>query len=88
MKPARKTLTLQEVYIHKDISTEINRDIIFTKDSRIEDDFIIFKRIYTVREIKKLLNGCGFRIEQIYGNWDLSPLKNTSTKMIITGIRF
>jgi SAM-dependent methyltransferase len=80
-------LTLQDIYFHEDISTEINRDIIFTKDSRIEDDFIIFKRIYSVREIKKLLKDCGFQIEQIHGNWDLTPLKKTSPKMIITGIK-
>lgn len=80
-------LTLQDIYFHEDISTEINRDIIFTKDSRIEDDFIIFKRIYSSSEIKKLLRECGFQVEQIYGNWDLTPLKKSSPKMIITSAK-
>jgi ubiquinone/menaquinone biosynthesis C-methylase UbiE len=80
-------LTLQDIYFHEDISTEINRDIIFTKDGRIEDDFIIFKRIYTLQEIKKLLKNSGFQLEQVYGNWDLSPLKKSSPKMILVGVK-
>jgi ubiquinone/menaquinone biosynthesis C-methylase UbiE len=80
-------LTLQEIYFHEDVSTEINRDIIFTKDDRIEDDFIIFKRIYTLLEIKKLLKNSGFQLEQVYGNWDLTPLKKTSPKMILTATK-
>jgi len=80
-------LTFQDIYFHEDISTEINRDIIFAKESEIIDDFIIFKRIYSEREIKKLLKDCGFQAEQIYGDWDLTPLKKTSPKMILTGIK-
>jgi SAM-dependent methyltransferase len=80
-------LTLQEIYFHESISTEISRDIMFTKDGRIADDFIIFKRIYTVREIKMLLKKSGFHEEQIYGDWDLTPLKKTSPKMILTAIK-
>jgi ubiquinone/menaquinone biosynthesis C-methylase UbiE len=80
-------LTLQELYFHEDISTEINRDIIFTPNDGIDDSFIIFKRIYAASEIKKLLKGCGFQVEQIYGNWDLAPLKKASPKMIITGVK-
>jgi ubiquinone/menaquinone biosynthesis C-methylase UbiE len=80
-------LTFQELYFHEDISTEINRDIIFTKDSRIEDDFIIFKRIYTLPEVRKLLKNSGFRLEQVFGNWDLIPLKKTSPKMILAAVR-
>jgi ubiquinone/menaquinone biosynthesis C-methylase UbiE len=79
--------TLQELYFHENISSEIARDIIFTKDSGIDDSFIIFKRIYSVREIKKLLKDCGFLVEQIYGDWDLSPLKVKSPKMILLGIK-
>lgn len=80
-------LTFQELYLHEDISTEINRDIIFTKDSEIDETFIIFKRIYTLQEIKKLLKKSGFQVEQVYGDWDLTPLKKTSPKMILTGIK-
>ncbi len=76
-------LTLQEIYFHEDISTEISRDIVFTKDGRIEDDFIIFKRIYTLREIKSLLADNGFRAGRIYGDWGLSYLTERSPKMIL-----
>ena len=34
-----------------------------------------------------LLKDGGFQIEQIYGNWDLTPLKQTSPKMIIIGVK-
>ncbi len=80
-------LTLQELYFHEDTSTEVMRDIIFTKDGGIDDTFLIFKRIYSERDINKLLKDNGFRVGKIYGDWDLSPLKKTSPKMILTGVR-
>ncbi len=80
-------LVLQEVYFHKDISVETGRDINFKKGAEKAEDFIIFKRIYDLKEIKKLLNDNGFRIGKVYGDWDLSKLKDSSPKMILTGMK-
>ena len=76
-------LTLQEIYFYKDISVEINRDTIFKKESEEINEFILFKRIYSQQEICNLLNECSYRIDRIYGDWDLSPLGDASPKMLL-----
>jgi hypothetical protein len=49
------------------------------------EEFIIFKRIYSQDEIVSLLSSCGFQVEAIYGGWDLSPLEESSPKMLLVG---
>lgn len=80
-------LTLQELYFYKDTSVEVNRDIYFKKDANEAEESILFKRIYTLDEIEALLADNGFKAEQVYGDWDLSPLNETSPKMLIAGMR-
>lgn len=78
---------LQEIYFHEDTSIEVCCDMDFKKDARHADEFIMFKRIYALDEIKKLLTDNGFQVTGVYGGWDLTPLKKTSPKMILTGIK-
>jgi SAM-dependent methyltransferase len=76
-------LTLQEVYFHKDISVETNRDISLVKGSDRIHEFIIFKRIYTPGEIKDRLAKSGYRVTHLYGDWDLAPLTDAGPKMLL-----
>lgn len=80
-------LVLQDIYFHEDTSIEVCRDIDFKKDAEKVDEFIMFKRIYALDEIKKLLTNCGFRAGRVYGDWDLSRLTVKSPKMILAALR-
>jgi D-alanine-D-alanine ligase len=80
-------LTLQEVYFHRDISVETNRDISLVKGSERIHEFIIFKRIYAADDIKELLTKSGFKVTQTYGDWDLSPLTEASPKMLLAAVK-
>ncbi len=81
------SLTLQDVHFHYDISVEVTRDVTIHSDSRGPDEFICFKRIYERGEIEALLEHEGFRIEALYGNWDLAPHGESSPKMIILAVK-
>ncbi len=78
-------LTLQETYFHEDISVEVNRDTIFRPDTEKVEEFIAFKRVYAEDEIRALLSENGFRVGEIFGDWDLSTLEVSSPKMILVG---
>lgn len=80
-------LTLQEVYFHQDISVEVCRDLSLNTESNQVEEFIMFKRIYSKDDICDLLLECGFRIDKIYGGWDLSPLEQDSPKMVLVGVK-
>ena len=80
-------LVLQEIYFHEAISVEVGRDMDFKKDAEEAEEFIILKRIYSRDEITALLTDGGFRVEQVYGDWDLSPLSERSPKMILAGVK-
>ena len=64
---------------------EVCRDLSFRTDGGDADEFLTFKRIYSPEEITDLLDECLFRVESIYGDWDLSPLTDGSPKMILVG---
>ena len=51
------------------------------------EEFITFKRIYSLNEIKDLLLDCGLRVDQVYGDWDLSSLEENSPKMLLVGVK-
>lgn len=76
-------LILQDVYFHYDQSIEIMRDVTILPEFEGIHQFICLKRIYDVHEIRELLSSCGFRVEHVYGNWDLTPLTDTSPKIIL-----
>ncbi len=78
-------LTLRDIYFYEDSSVEVCRDLILKPDVKEVDEFIIFKRIYSQAEILNLLSSCGFRVEGVYGGWDLSPLEQGSPKMLLVG---
>ena len=80
-------LALQEVYFHQDISVEVCRDLYFIPKADDVVEFISFKRIYSEKEICELFANCGFRVDEIYGDWDLSTLTQDSPKMILVGVR-
>ena len=80
-------LTLQEIYFYEDTSIEVCRDIIFNKDAEGARDSIVLKRIYARDEIDAILTDNGFKVEQVYGDWDLTPLQEKSPKMILSGIK-
>ena len=66
---------------------EVCRDLIFKRDAEQVQEFIVFKRIYSQNEICDLLSDCGFRVDQVYGGWDLSPLEEDSSKMLLVGVK-
>lgn len=76
-------LTLGEVYFHQDISVEASRDLGLNAESNEVEEFIVFKRIYSKEEVCDLLSESGFRVDKIYGDWELSPLDQDSPKMIL-----
>ena len=78
-------LTLQETYLHEDISVEVTRYSIFRPNAETADNFIEFKRVYSEGEIRALLAENGFRVGDIFGDWDLSALQESSPKMILVG---
>jgi len=80
-------LTLQEVYFHKNVSVETNRDISLVKGSDRIHEFIIFKRIYAESEIKGLLEKSDYKVTRTYGNWDLSPIADASPKMLLAAAK-
>jgi ubiquinone/menaquinone biosynthesis C-methylase UbiE len=80
-------LTLEEIYFHADSSVEVCRDLILKTDAEEVEEFAIFKRIYSQGEILELLSDCGFRVDGIYGGWDLSPLGDDSPKMLWVGVK-
>jgi len=63
----------------------VNRDLSLNTESDQVEEFTIFKRIYSKGDICDLLSECGFRIDKIYGGWDLSPLAHNSPKMVLIG---
>lgn len=75
-------LTLQDVHFHYDLSVEVLRDVIVHAGFHRLDEFICFKRLYERGEIEGLLTGNGFRVETVYGNWDLTPFSESSPKII------
>ena len=78
-------LTLQETYFHEGISVEVTRYSIFRPNCETADDFMEFKRVYSEDEIHALLSENGFRVGEIFGDWDLSALKESSPEMILVG---
>ena len=80
-------IKFQELYFYEDTSIEVNRDIYVLQDSNVIEDFVIFKKIYSRKEICDLLESNGFKISDIYGGWDLSKLDENSEKIIIIGIK-
>jgi len=80
-------LTLQEVYFHNDISVEVCRDLNWIPSLDRIEEFISFKRIYSDSDICKLLAKCGFCIDAIYGDWELSNLTQNSSKIILVGVK-
>jgi ubiquinone/menaquinone biosynthesis C-methylase UbiE len=80
-------LTLQEVYFHNDSSVEVSRDVIFKTTATRAETFMTFKKLYSQDEIENLLSSCSFHVEEIYGDWDLSPLRTNSSKMLLIAVR-
>jgi hypothetical protein len=80
-------LIVQEIYFHEGSSVEVCRDLTFRTDAEQVEEFITFKRIYSQEEILDLLSSCGFRVDQIYGGWDLSALGENSPKMLLVGVK-
>ncbi len=80
-------LALGEIYFHEENSVEVCRDVIFKTDAEQPEEFITFKRIYSQEEILNLLSSCGFRVDGIYGGWDLSRLSESSPKMLLAATK-
>jgi len=79
-------LAIKDIYFHQDISVEVCRDMYCMPEADRMVEFVTFKRIYSEEEIRTLFTECGFYIEEIYGDWDLSPLTQNSPKMILVGV--
>jgi len=76
-------LVLQDIYFHHDISVETARDVALNARFDSVTQFVCFKCIYGKNEISALLESAGFRMETVRGNWDLTPLDDSSPKMIL-----
>jgi ubiquinone/menaquinone biosynthesis C-methylase UbiE len=80
-------LTLEEVYFHRGVSVETNRDVSLVKGSDRVHEFIIFKRLYAADEIKELLKKSCFNVTRTYGDWDLTALTDASPKMLLVAVK-
>lgn len=78
-------LVFGEYYYHSDTHIEVSRDLTFGLTSEAPKEYIQFKRIYGCDEIEELLAASGFSLKTICGDWDQSPLADTSPKMLIVG---
>ncbi len=78
-------LTLQEVHFHVDESVEVMRDLTLGTDDEQAQEFIVFQRLYSRNEIEELVSECGFRLDKVYGGWDLSALSEGSSKILLVG---
>ena len=80
-------LTLQETCFHQDVSVEVTRDLIVTSEANQIEQFLYFMRLYSYEEICDLLKHYGFEIEQAYGWWDCSTLKENSSKILLVAAK-
>ena len=74
---------LQEVCFHRDSSVEVCRDLYVHPFRQVVDEFVIFKRLYSIGEIRQLLAGRGFRVEREFGDWELRPWGEHSRRIIL-----
>ncbi|MBM3933928.1 MAG: class I SAM-dependent methyltransferase [SAR202 cluster bacterium] len=80
-------LTLQEIYLHEKRSVEVLRDLHFpAREDRVRE-FLAFKQLYSIEELTSLLLKCGFKAEQVYGGWDLTPLSRLRPKILLVATR-
>lgn len=78
---------LQEVCFHPESSVEVCRDLYVHPFRRVVDEFVIFKRLYSIGEIQRLLADHGFRIERDFGDWELRPLGEHSRRIILAATK-
>ncbi len=50
---------------------------------KIEDECEFYQRLYTPRDIISLLTAAGFKIENIYGNYEGEPISFTSPQIVV-----
>ncbi len=78
------TLLLQERKVAKDWSWLDNRWILIAKDgSRKEFDFS--HTLYSARELKEMLEECGFKDVKAYGDFKGAPYDQTARRLAVVG---
>ncbi len=78
------TLLLQERKITKDWSWLDNRWIRISKTGE-RHEYNVSHRIYSGVEIKTLLEDCGFRDVQIFGNFEGAPYDQKASRLVVLG---
>ena len=82
-----KAMKIQDVCYHRRDSVEVSRDIYIHPFSLRVEEFILLKRLYSLGEIRGLLESNGFRVETayktFYGNWDPDQASDTGGKLIV-----
>lgn len=77
---------LQETWFDVETSVQKCRDLGVDLVQERLDEFLVFKRIYTLAELDRLLEEAGFRRTALAGDWDASPYHRESTKMIVAAL--
>jgi len=78
------TIYLQDRKVTKDWSWLYNRWIRITKDG-LRQEFDVSQTIYSARELKELLEDCGFKNTKAYGNFKGVPYDQTSKRLVVVG---
>ena len=83
----RGSLKLQEVSFRQSPCVEVCRDLYIRAAEGKVEEFLVFLRMYCRDEISALLQDCGFKLEEIFGGWDLAPMLPDSRKIVLVAQR-
>ncbi|MCK4758188.1 MAG: class I SAM-dependent methyltransferase [Thermoplasmata archaeon] len=78
------TLLLQERKITKNWSWLDNRWIRISKSGE-RHEYNVSHRLYSGAELKKLLEDCGFRDVQVFGNFEGAPYDQEARRLVVRG---
>ena len=78
---------LQEVHFHPESSVEICRDIYVHEMEGTTDEFVTFKRLYSLPEVREVLSRASFVPGMAWGDWDGSPVRESNPKIILAAAK-
>ncbi len=78
------TIYLQERKVTKDWSWMDNRWIRITKDGN-RQNFTVSHTLYSARELKELLQECGFKDVKAFGNFEGAPFDQNARRLVVVG---
>lgn len=78
---------LQETCFDEDSSVETCRDIYVEGGSKAAEEFLTFKRLYSLSEIGEVLSAGGFTAGPAWGDWRGSPVQGSKPKIILAAAK-